>query len=172
MFTSFIIALISDWGENRVISTCLVIILTRFLIVCKIKTTFSKNVTWFFVKKKKQFRAGKCGRKMRELHNNKLRQFFNAGVAAILIKRDTRRSDAITPCYHSFAPGTFQWSMLSITPVISSTSRFVGVHKGWQTNENAHCISIVLASIARTMGIIEHAHYDHRVFKCERVIWE
>lgn len=39
-------------------------------------------------------------------------------------------------------------------------SRFVGVHKGWQTNENAHCISIVSVSIAWTMGLIEHAHYD------------
>lgn len=43
-------------------------------------------------------------------------------------------------------------------------SRFVGVHKGWQTNENAHCISIVSVSIARTMEVIEHAHYDHWIF--------
>lgn len=32
-----------------------------------------------------------------------------------------------------------------------AASRFVGVHKGWQTNENTHCISIVLVSIAETM---------------------
>lgn len=44
-------------------------------------------------------------------------------------------------------------------------SRFVGVHKGWQTNENAHCISIVSVSITRTMEVIEHAHYDHWIFK-------
>lgn len=43
-------------------------------------------------------------------------------------------------------------------------SRFVDVHKDWQTNENAHCISIVLVSTVRTMGIIEHAHYDRWKF--------
>lgn len=43
-------------------------------------------------------------------------------------------------------------------------SRFVDVHKGWQTNENAHCISIVLVLIVRTMEIIEHAHYDRWIF--------
>lgn len=85
----------------------------------------------------------------------------------MLIRRDLRCSNAIAFCYHSFTTGDVP--MIYAVDYTGNfkhvASRFVGVHKGWQTNENAHCISIVSVSITRTMEVIEHAHYDHWIFK-------
>lgn len=89
--------------------------------------------------------------------------FFTIKMTIILIKQSTL---SIVYHYTNFV----RISFISETniPMIYAVgnfkhviaSRFVDVHKGWQTNENAHCISIVLVSTVRTMGIIEHAHYD------------
>lgn len=85
----------------------------------------------------------------------------------MLIRRDLRCSNVIAFCYHSFTTGDIP--MIYAVDYTGNfkhvASRFVGVHKGWQTNENAHCISIVSVSITRTMEVIEHAHYDHWIFK-------
>lgn len=75
--------------------------------------------------------------------------------------RDICRSYAITFCYHSFAQGT-----PPMIYAVDYTGNFKHVslcgcpqRLGKQTRTPV-CISIVLASIARTMEIIEHAHYE------------
>lgn len=94
--------------------------------------------------------------------------FFTTKVPAILINQLTLINYYYTNFGRiSFISDTYDlWRRLyrnyNFKHVVAS--RFVDVHKGWQTNEDAHCISIMLVLIMRTMGIIEHAYYDHWIF--------